>query len=203
MSRILKNTISARFSAGKRLLVLTLAFAAVLSCRGGGGYSSDLRFLDLEGPVRAVSWTGGCGLASGQWDFDTHGALVRGVWTVNARDMRGRIRTAWACECDPERREEFFFNSLEFSLDRSGRLQGAVDRSDIATFHYEFVRDDEGNLLEALVHESADSLGYVYSYGNYVRDSLGNWISRRFTVTHGGKLTNSGIESRDIVYFDE
>ena len=201
MSRILKNTISARFWVGK-LVILALASAAASSCRGGGGSSSDLRFLDLEGPVRAVSWTGGCGLTSGQWDFDADGALVRGVWTVSSRDSRGRIKAASACEYDSESGEEFF-NRLEFRLDRKGRLAGAVDKSEVSSFVYKFERDPEGALLEVVVRDVSDSEGYVYTYSNYLRDSLGNWTQRRFTVTRGGKLTNSGLESRNIVYFNE
>jgi len=157
--------------------------------------------MDLEGPVRAVSWTGGCGLTSGQWDFDADGGLICGVWTVSSRDVRGRIKAASACECDSESGEEFF-NSLAFSLDKQGRLAGAMDKSDISTFVYSFFRDEDGTLLETVVHESSDTVGYVYNYSNYVRDSLGNWTERRFTVTRGGKLTNSGIESRDIVYYE-
>ena len=183
--------------SGKSLAAILIASLAVLSCKRG-----DLPFFELHGKVRAVSWTGGSGLTSGQWDFAKDGKLERGTWEVEGRDARGRIRSAVFTEVDRDSREEFRA-VLEFSLSRRGALASAINRNDFGEYEYILARDGDGQLVELSLRDMADSVYYIYNYSGYESDSRGNWTSRRFTVTCGGTVINSGTESRDIVYFDE
>lgn len=184
----------------KALATIVLASLAVVACKRGG-VALDLQFFELQGEVRAVSWTGGSGLTSGQWDFSREGEMIRGTWDVEKRDIRGRIKSARFSESDGV---EEFNCSIEFTLDGNGAPVMAVNKNDFGTFEYVLVRNGlTGRLEELSLRDMADSVFYVYNYGDYACDSLGNWISRRFTVTCDGTVINSGAESRDIVYYDE
>ena len=183
--------------SGKSLAVIVIASLAVLSCKRG-----DLPFFELQGRVRAVSWTGGSGLTSGQWDFARDGKLERGTWQVDGRDARGRIRSAVFCDVDRDSREEFKA-SLEFNVSRKGALESAVNRNDFGEYEYVLSRGGDGQVTELALRDMADSVYYVYNYSGYECDDRGNWTSRRFTVYCGGTVVNSGLESRDIVYYDE
>ncbi|MBO4433862.1 MAG: hypothetical protein J5769_00220 [Bacteroidales bacterium] len=186
---------------GKSLAILILASLAVMSCKRGGD-ALDLSFFELEGPVRAVSWTGGVGLTSGQWDFSREGALERGVWEVTGRDLHGRIRSASYVEVDGDTREEFHA-TLEFTLDKDGAPVSAINRNDFGEYEYLFVRQADKLLGELSLRDLADTVSYITGYHGYECDSLGNWTVRHYTVSCGGKVINSGTECRDIVYYDE
>ena len=161
-------------------------------------------FFELEGRVKAVSWTGGSGLMSGQWSFSREGKLERGAWKVESRDLPGRIKSASYIEPGSDPREDTMVGHLEFSLDRNGAVRSVLNRNDFGEYGYEMERDIfSGRLSSLSLRDMADSLVYEFRYGNYVCDSLGNWTSRHFTVKCGGEAVNSGTESRIIVYYDE
>lgn len=181
----------------RSLAAVLIASLAVLSCKRG-----DLPFFELHGRVRAVSWTGGCALTSGQWDFAKDGKLERGAWEVDGRDSRGRIRSAVLRDIDRDSREEFKC-ALEFRLNRKGAIVSALNRNDFGEYEYLMERDGDGHLADLSLRDLSDSIPYIYSYSTYEFDSSGNWTSRRYTVSYCGNVINSGTESRDIVYYNE
>ena len=186
----------------RALATIVLASLAAVACKRGG-VALDQPFFELQGRVRAVTWTGGTGLTSGQWDFSEDGKMVRGAWEVTGRDrLSGRIKSASLCEVDNDSREEFNV-ALEFTLDRGGNLLSALNRNDFGEYEYVLERGSDGRVSQTSVRDLEDSVAYIYNFSGYTCDSLGNWVSRRYTVTCEGKVVNSGAESRDIVYYDE
>ena len=178
-----------------RLGILILVSLALISCKGGG----DRSFLEVKGRVQAVSWSGGSGLTSGQWDLTRRGKITRGPWDTMKRDARGHVRKATVLYQDHESGEELL-SELGFKTSRRGRIREASVASTGTETRFRLERSCKGELLEAEVQEG--SATYIYNYGNYVYDKKGNWTERHFTVSRDGKVTGSGIESRDIVYYE-
>ena len=180
-----------------RLGILILVSLALISCKGGG----DCSFLEVKGRVQAISWSGGNGLTSGQWDLTRRGKISQGPWDSIKRDARGHVKKASVWFSDHETGEEAV-TEIEFRTNRRGRIVKAVNCCAGAEFEFLLERTRKGELATVQLQEKSGNATYVYNYGNYVYDSKGNWTERRFTVTCGGRVTNSGVESRDIVYYE-
>ena len=179
-------------------IFLVLASLAIVSC-GGGGITSDRAFLEVKGRVQAISWAGGSGLTSGQWDLSRRGKITLGPWDKIKHDSRGHIKKASVWYSDYESGDEALIE-LEFRTSGPGRIKKAAVRSAGSEVIYQLERTRKGELASVQMQNGPAT--YVYSYGNYVYDQKGNWTERRFTVSCGETVTNSGIESRIIVYYE-
>ena len=174
---------------------MILVSLAMISCKGGG----DRSFLEVRGRVQAISWAGGTGLTSGQWNLSRRGKISQGPWDGMKRGGKGHIRKGRVRFFDHESGDECI-TETEFRTSRRGRIVKALRRCGDTKETYLLERTRKGELVSAQLKSGTAT--YVYSYGSYVYDEKGNWTERHFTVSCGDKVTNSGVERRDIVYYE-